>query len=72
MIERSGCLRFLHKPPHPLLIRRKLCRQNLQRDFAIESRVARTIDLAHATRAEFGNDAVMRKSCIGEKFVAQG
>ncbi len=35
VIERGCGFRFLHKPPHPIPIRRKVSRQNLQRDSAI-------------------------------------
>jgi hypothetical protein len=37
---------------------RKRLRQDLDRDEAIEPRVARAIDLSHSTGAEWGDDLV--------------
>src|SRR5947208_6166173 len=52
MIEcRRGCC-LLIKAPHPILIRGNLGRKNLQRDFAVQSRVFRKIHLTHSARAE--------------------
>ena len=38
-------------------------RQDLDRDLAIERRVARAVDLAHAARAERGDDLVLSERC---------
>src|SRR5437667_9178494 len=45
--------RLLFETPHPILIRRKLSRQNFQRDFTIELSILRAIHFTHSTRAEF-------------------
>jgi hypothetical protein len=52
MVEGGECLRFAFETHQTIRIARERLRQNLERDIAIELRVARAIDLAHATRAE--------------------
>src|ERR1043166_4152783 len=65
MIERSSGFCLLHKPSHPILIRSKLGRPNLERDFPIERGIVRQIYFAHPTFSDLGDDAVMRQSCTG-------
>ena len=66
VIQRGGGFRFLHEPPHPILIRGDLEAQDLQRDFAIELRVLREIDLAHPALAD------LRADFIAPEFRARG
>jgi hypothetical protein len=40
-------------------------RQNFQRDIAIEARIARAIDLAHAAGADGGQDLVRPEASTG-------
>src|SRR5262245_47849852 len=52
MIERRSRLCLLLEAPHALGISRKLSRQELERYFAIEPRVERQMDFAHAAASE--------------------
>ena len=47
VVERRRGFCFLRKSPHPLLIVRKLDRQNLQRNLAIQFGIQREIHLSH-------------------------
>ena len=58
MIERREDLRFALEAREPIRIGRERVRQDLQRDVAIQLRVARAIDLTHAARAEQRNHFV--------------
>jgi hypothetical protein len=51
MIQRGDCLRLLLKAPQALGIAGESCRQNLDRNFAVQARVAGAVDLSHAARA---------------------
>src|SRR5688500_5401179 len=62
VIERGRGLRFLNEAAHPALISSQGDGQHLQRDFTMELRVFRKIDLAHTTRAKWFNDFVTADS----------
>src|SRR3984893_17337 len=68
MIERRGGLCFLSEAPHAVLIRGEVSRQNLERNLAVKLGVLGEIDLAHATRTELGNDAIVRQAGAGGKL----
>ena len=71
MIERGEDLRFALEPRETIGIARECVRQDLQRDVAIELRVARAIDLAHAAGTERRDDFVEAESrADGERHVA--
>ena len=52
MVQRREHLRFAAEPREPIGIVGERVGQDLDRDVAIQLRVARAIDLAHAARAE--------------------
>ena len=52
MVKRRRGLGFVLESPEPNRGQWRIIRQDLDRDFAPERRVASAIDLAHATRAE--------------------
>ena len=58
VIQRREHLRFALESREPVWVRGKRRRQDLQRDIAIERRIARTIDLAHPARAEGADDFI--------------
>src|SRR5262245_14516566 len=58
MIERSGHARLAAEARDPLGIAGYIVRQDLDRDLTIETRVAGTIDLAHAARPQTLQDLV--------------
>ena len=58
MVQRREDLRFALEPRQALGIVRERVGQDLDRDVAIELRVAGPIDLAHAAGAEGGEDLV--------------
>ena len=58
MIQRRECLRFAREARQAIGIARHGLRQDLQRDLAIQLRVARAIDLAHAAGAKEREDFV--------------
>ena len=62
MIERGEDLRFALEAREPLLIEGEAVGQDLERDVALERRVARAIDLAHTARAERGQNFVRAES----------
>lgn len=66
MIERGRSLRLLLKAPHAIRIAGETGRQNLDRYVTVETRVARTIDLTHASGSGRCQDL------IGSKFGAGG
>ena len=61
MIERRDRARFALEAVAELRIGRELRRQNFDRDRAIEARVARPIDFAHAARANERDDFIDAK-----------
>ena len=58
VVERRGGARFLHEAPTPLWIRRRVCRQQFDRDAAPQACVHRGVDDAHAAGAERAGDLV--------------
>ena len=65
VIERREHLRFPPESREAIRIGRKRVRQDLQRDVAIELRVSRAIDLAHAARADQLDDRVRTEGLTG-------
>ena len=53
------------KPREPLGVGGERLGQDLDRDVAIQLRVACAVDLAHAARAERGQDLVRAEACAG-------
>ena len=58
MLERGKRLRLTLEPSKTLGIGGDGVRQEFHGDVAVEPRVARTVDLAHPSRSERGNDFV--------------
>jgi hypothetical protein len=52
VVEGGDALRLALEAGTELRVGRQLRRQQLERDLAIEARVARAVNLAHAARAE--------------------
>ena len=65
MVERREHLRLALKACEPVGIAREELGKDLQRDVTIELRVARTIDLTHAARAECRDDLVGAEARTG-------
>ena len=63
MVQRRRRLRFLDEPPPPLRIGRHFSRQNLDGDKAIQPRVLRLIDIAHAAGTQFLQQLILKDSC---------
>ena len=58
MVQRGEHLRLALEPRQPLGVGDERLGQDLDRDVAVEPRVARAIHLAHAAGAEGGEDLV--------------
>ena len=65
MIQRREHLRFALEAGEAIGIARERVRQDLQRDLAIQLRVARAIDLAHAAGAKRGQDLIRAEARSG-------
>jgi hypothetical protein len=65
MVQRSERFRFALKASESIVIRRQGPRQNLDGDVAIEPRVPRPIDLAHAAGPEGGKNLVRAEADAG-------
>ena len=65
MVQRGEGLGFALKPREPLGVGGERLGQDLDRDVAIQLRVARAIDLAHAAGAERGQDLVRAEAGAG-------
>ena len=63
--ERRGRLGFEHEAPDAVLALHQVGRQDLERDVALEGLVLGQVHLAHAARAERGDDAVVRDLVFG-------
>jgi hypothetical protein len=63
MRQRRNGLRFAFEARQTVRIRREQLRQHLDRDVAIELRIARAIDLAHAPCTNGGDDFVGAEAC---------
>ena len=57
--------RFLLEALPRLRVGRERAREHLDGNRAIEARVARAIDLAHAAGPDWGDDLVRTKACAG-------
>jgi hypothetical protein len=69
MLHSGGGLRFLNEPSSPIHVARQVLGQHLERNIAIESRVSRPVDNAHAAAADFFADAVVADAAAGEIHV---
>src|SRR5580765_5596374 len=65
MVERGEELGFAFEAGDAIGIDSEEFRQDLQRDIAIQLRVARAIDLAHPAGTQWGKDLVRAESCAG-------
>ena len=63
MVERSQNLGFALEASHAVGIAQERRGQDFERDVALERRVARAVDLAHAALAEQGEDFVVTELC---------
>jgi hypothetical protein len=69
VVERSQHLRFAAKARQAFRVVAELSGQNLERHVAIQLGVAGAIDFAHATRAKFPQNAVVRDDGPGFQSV---
>ena len=67
MVQRREHLRFTAEPSNALGIVRDRGQEDLDRDVAIQLRVARAVDLAHSARANRRKDFVGTKASAGGK-----
>ena len=67
MCELRDRARFAVESGAKFCVPRQYFGQNLQSDGAIEPRIARAIDLAHATRPEWSNDLVRAQADAGRE-----
>ena len=67
MIQRGEHLRFALEPREAIGIVREGLGQHLDRDVAIQPRIARAIDLAHAARAEQRQDFICAETSAGRE-----
>ena len=58
MVQSGECLGFAFESREPLRIRGKHVWKDLQRDVALQARVAGAVDLAHAARTERRTDFI--------------
>ena len=65
MIQRREGLRFAREPREPFGVAREDIGQHLDRDVAIQLRIARAIDLAHAAGAQGGEDLIRAEAKAG-------
>ena len=65
VIDGRQCLRFAREPREPIGVAGERVGQDLQRDVAIELRIARAEDLAHSARADAGDDFVDAETRAG-------
>jgi hypothetical protein len=65
MVERGQHLRFAAEPREAVGVVRHLREQDLDRDLAMQVRIARPIDFAHAPGAQQGNDFVRAETSAG-------
>ena len=65
MVQGSGGEGLSLKAAQPVGVTRKRRRQDFDRYFAFETRVAGTVDHAHATRTEGQDNLVGPESCTG-------
>ena len=65
MVQRGECLRFAREAREAFAVGGKELGQDLDRDAAIELRVAGAIDLAHAARTECADDLIRSQPTAG-------
>ena len=65
MVQRREKLRLPLEPGKPLLVLGELFWKNFNGDVASELGVPSTVDLAHTTRTDEGNDLVRTEPCSG-------
>jgi hypothetical protein len=68
MVQRRDRLRLALEPRLELRVRRKVARQNLDRDLALEPRVLRAPDLTHTACADGRDDLVRAEERPGSNF----
>ena len=71
MIERGEQLRLAREPRQAVRIECEPLGQHLQRDVAIQLRVARAVHLAHGARTEGGDDVVGTDPKTGREDVVR-
>ena len=59
MTQRRGGLGFLDESRQTIRVLREFRKQDLQRDLAVQARILREEHLAHAARAQAGNDSIV-------------
>ncbi len=67
VIQRREGLRFTLESSHAVRIRRERLGQDLDRDGAIEARIAGFVHFAHAARSDGGDDLVWTQASAGSK-----
>jgi len=67
VIERGSGLRFTLKPSEGLRVARDVLRQKFQRDEAAQARVFGFVNDAHASAAEFFDDAIVRNGLADQR-----
>ena len=67
MVQRREGLRFALEPREPFGVVRERVRQELDRDVAIQLRVARSVHLSHAAFADLRGDFVDAEAGAGSK-----
>ena len=72
MVQRREHFGFALKPREPFGILRERIGQDLQRHLALQLRIPRPIHVAHAARAEGGEDLEDAKACAGRESHGRG
>ena len=67
VVQRGGCAGFLLESTEAIDVGRKCCGEDFDRDITSESRIARTVHLAHAASAEGGHDFVRAETAAGSE-----
>ena len=67
VIQCGGCAGFLLESTEAIDFGRECCGEDFDRDITTESRIARTVYLAHAASAEGGDDFVRAETGAGSK-----
>jgi len=67
VVERRDRVRLALEPGERFAVDREGLGQHFHRDLPVQLRVARAVDLAHAARAERGQDLVCAEACAGRE-----
>jgi hypothetical protein len=67
VVQRGGCAGFLLESTEAIDVGRECCGEHFDRDITSESRIAGTVDLAHAASAEGGDDFVRAETGAGSE-----